>query len=60
MMNTLDSTLSVTLSEKLYDRLRSESARLAVPLEWLVASLLVEMASDDAPTITPLQDVAPL
>jgi hypothetical protein len=60
MMNTLDPALSVTLSEKLYDRLSSESARLAVPLEWLVASLLVEMASDDAPTITSLANVAPL
>jgi hypothetical protein len=60
MMNTLSRALSVTLSEKLYDRLSSESARLAVPLEWLVASLLVEMASDDAPTITSLSNVAPL
>lgn len=46
-MNMRDQSLAVTLSEKLFDRLRGESTRLAVPLEWLVASLLVEMASED-------------
>jgi|GEM_PF-3336556 len=50
-MNTFDLGLSVTLSPKLYDRLRAESDQLAVPLEWLVASLLVEMANDDEPVI---------
>lgn len=45
-MNPSERGLSVTLSETLYERLRSEADSLAVPIEWLVASLLVELASD--------------
>ena len=59
-MSTRDPGLSVTLSEKLFDRLKSESARLAVPLEWLVASLLVEMASEEAPSNSPLRNALPV
>lgn len=34
--------LNVTLSEELLEHLRAESQRLEVPLEWLVASLVVD------------------
>ncbi|WP_406699360.1 hypothetical protein V5E97_10875 [Singulisphaera sp. Ch08] len=60
MMNTRDPGLSVTLSEKLFDRLNSESVHLSVPLEWLVASLLVELASEDSPSKTLLQTALPV
>lgn len=59
-MNTRDPGLSVTLSEKLFDRLNSESVHLSVPLEWLVASLLVELASEDSPSKTLLQTALPV
>jgi hypothetical protein len=34
--------LAVTLSPKLYDRLRSEAEMLGLPLPWLVASLVID------------------
>ena len=34
--------LAVTLSDTLYARLRDEARRLGLPLEWLVASLVVD------------------
>ncbi len=34
--------LNVTLSAELLDHLRAESQRLEVPMEWLVASLIVD------------------
>jgi hypothetical protein len=40
MTNTAE--LSVTLTAELFERLRAESRRLEVPLEWLVASLVVD------------------
>lgn len=58
-MNMRDLGLSVTLSEKLFDQLNSESARLAIPLEWLVASLLVEMASEEGPANFPHRNTLP-
>ncbi len=36
------SELAVTLSNDLLDHLRDEARRLEVPLEWLVASLVVD------------------
>ena len=44
--------LSVTLSGALYDHLCAEARRLDVPLEWLVASLIVDTISDDVPAPT--------
>ena len=34
--------LAVTLTRELYDRLKAEARELDVPLEWLVASLVVD------------------
>jgi hypothetical protein len=45
--------LSVTLSAALYDHLCSESRRLGVALEWLVASLIVDTIDEDVPSAAP-------
>ena len=37
-----DSGLAVTLSAELFARLKAEARKLEVPLEWLVASLVVD------------------
>ena len=37
-----DPELAVTLSDKLFAHLRDEARRLGIPLEWLVASLVVD------------------
>lgn len=34
--------VSVTLTPELFERLRCESRRLRLPIEWLVASLVVD------------------
>jgi hypothetical protein len=34
--------VDVTLSPRLFARLRAEAARLALPLEWLVAALVAD------------------
>ena len=34
------SEIAVTLSDELFDQLRSQARRLRVPLKWLVASLV--------------------
>jgi hypothetical protein len=34
--------IAVTLTEALWDRLRSEAARLDVPVEWLIAGLVCD------------------
>ena len=44
-MNTR-SELEVTLSAKLLDRLRTEAKRLGIPVEWLVASLVVDTVDE--------------
>lgn len=49
-MNAL-SELSVTLSDDLYQHLSDEATRLGIPLEWLVASMVVDtMDDEDGPT----------
>ncbi len=43
----------VTLEPELYRRLREESRRLGVSLEWLVASLVVDTIESDCPEPAP-------
>ena len=48
------SELAITVSGKLYRHLRAEAHRLGVPLEWLVASLIVDsIAADEAVALEP-------
>jgi hypothetical protein len=51
-MNRTVADLSITLSAPLYEHLVAEAQRLDVPLEWLVASLVVDTVNDDALTTT--------
>ncbi len=44
-----ESSLAVTLSAELFDRLSAEARKLGLPLEWLVASLVVDTVDDAAP-----------
>jgi hypothetical protein len=46
-----NSEFAVTLSAALYDHLRAEATRLGLPLEWLVASLVVDTIEQDAPKL---------
>jgi len=39
--------LSVTLTPALFDRLTAESRELGIPLEWIVASLVVDSIDAD-------------
>ena len=41
--------VAVTLAPDLYERLRKESRRLGVPIEWVVASLVVDTIEADEP-----------
>jgi hypothetical protein len=41
--------VSVTLEPELFHRLEAESRRLHLPLEWLVASLIVDTIDSDVP-----------
>jgi DNA-directed RNA polymerase specialized sigma24 family protein len=43
-----ESEVAVTLSNELLDHLRSEARRLEIPLEWLVASLVVDTIDEEA------------
>jgi hypothetical protein len=45
--------VAVTLSDELLDHLRDEAKELAVPLEWLVASLVVDTIDEDADVLEP-------
>ncbi len=48
MRTLLDpSEVAVTLSADLYDHLATESRRLSVPLEWLVASIVADTMEDE-------------
>ena len=40
---------SVTLAPELFKRLRAESRKLGVSIEWLVASLVVDTIEADSP-----------
>jgi hypothetical protein len=51
-MNT-EPSLAVTLSAELFELLSAEARKLGLPLEWLVASLVVDTVDEDALT-TPL------
>jgi len=45
-----ESELAVTLSDDLFDHLSDEASRLGIPLQWLVASIVVDtMDEDDEP-----------
>lgn len=46
--------LSVTLSSELYRHLRSEARRLDIPLEWLVAGLIVDTMDEAEHEAMPL------
>ncbi len=41
---------AVTLSRRLFKHLAAEANRLDVPLEWLVASLVVDTVEDETST----------
>lgn len=41
------SEVSVTLTPELYETLRQEAELLGVPLEWVVASLVVDTLEED-------------
>ena len=41
--------LAVTLDPELYTRLAAEAAALDVPLEWVVASLVLDTIESDSP-----------
>ena len=45
-MNTT-TEVAVTLTPELFDCLRDEAARLGVPLEWVVASLVADTIDAD-------------
>lgn len=42
-------SLAVTLSVELFDLLTAEARKLGLPLEWLVASLVVDTVDHDEP-----------
>jgi hypothetical protein len=43
------SEVFVTLAPDLYERLRAEARRLGLPLEWVVASLVVDTLESGGP-----------
>jgi hypothetical protein len=47
----IEPSLAVTLSAELFEILTAEARKLGLPLEWLVASLVVDTV--DAETLTP-------
>ena len=54
--------VAVTLAPELFKRLRAESRKLGVSIEWLVASLVVDTIDNDAlaarPRLIPLVHLA--
>jgi hypothetical protein len=42
-------SLAVTLSAELFELLTAEARKLGLPLEWLVASLVVDTVEGDSP-----------
>ena len=47
-------SLAVTLSAELYALLTAEARKLGLPLEWLVASLVVDTVDSDAESMPTL------
>lgn len=41
--------VSVTMTPDLYDRLRAEARQLGIPIEWVVASMVVDTIEADCP-----------
>jgi hypothetical protein len=46
-----DSALAVTLTPALFAHLSAEAVRLDVPIEWLVAALVVDTVDEDVPAV---------
>lgn len=46
---TADTSLAVTLSADLFKLLTEEARKLGLPLEWLVASLVVDTVDSEGP-----------
>jgi hypothetical protein len=44
----VEPSLAVTLSVELFELLSAEARKLGLPLEWLVASLVVDTVEEDA------------
>ncbi len=53
-MNQLASELSVTLSPQLFSHFRDEADRLGLPIEWLIASLIVDTVGELEPAPEPV------
>lgn len=53
-MNQSASELTVTLSPQLFNVIREEAARLGLPIEWLIASLVVDTVDDFATSPEPV------
>jgi hypothetical protein len=49
-MNQHASELSVTLSPQLFEHFREEAERLDLPIEWLIASLIVDTVDELDPS----------
>ncbi len=47
-------SLAVTLSAELFELLTAEARTLGLPLEWLVASLVVDTVDHEEPTPAPI------
>ena len=52
----IDTNMDVTLSPELYAKLAAEARELDLPLEWLVASLILDTFEDPEPS--PLRTAA--
>ena len=50
------SELAVTLSDELFSHLSDEATRLGIPLEWLVASMVVDTMDDEDDTLDPCRN----
>lgn len=53
-MNQSAAELSVTLSPELFSVLRAEALELGLPIEWLIASLVVDTVDEPAPSLDPV------
>jgi hypothetical protein len=48
------SELSVTLSPELFAQIRDEAKQLDLPIEWLIASLIVDTVDSVSPATAPV------